>query len=58
MRGGYAFRTCFSSSTVRPLLAQVGNVKWMRLRSGGTSIGTTFSSSLIRLCTCAALVAW
>ena len=35
-----------------------GNVKWIRFRSGGTSIGTTFSSSLMRLCTCAALVAW
>ena len=33
-------------------------VKWIFLRSGGTSIGTTFSSILIRLCTCAALVAW
>ena len=56
--GPYALRTCVSSSTVRPLLAQVGKVKWMRLRSGGTSIGTTFSSILMRLCTCAAFVAW
>ena len=35
-----------------------GNVKWTRLRSGGISIGTILSSILIRLCTCAALVAW
>ena len=32
--------------------------KWIRLRSGGTSIGTTFSSDLMRLWTWAAFVAW
>ena len=54
----YCLRACLISSTIRPLLAVVGKVNRTRLRSGGTSIGTTFSSSLIRLCTCAALVAW
>ena len=50
-------RSC-RSSTVRPLFAQAGNEKWTRFRSGGISIGTILSSILIRLCTCAALVAW
>ncbi len=54
----YALRACFSSSTVRPLFAQTGKSKWIFLRSGGTSIGVTFSSCLIRLCTCDAFVAW
>ena len=45
------------SNTMRPLFAQVGNVKWMRLRSGGTSMGTTLSSILMRLWTCDAFVA-
>ncbi len=57
-RSPYALRACFSSSTIRPLLAHAGKSKWIFLRSGGTSIGTTFSSILIRLCTCDALVAW
>ena len=55
--GPYAFRTCFNSSTVRPLFGAAGNVKCTFLRSGGTSIGTTFSSILMRLWTCAAFVA-
>ena len=53
----YALHTLRSSSTVRPLLALAGKLKWTRLRSGGTSIGVTFSSILIRLCTWAAFVA-
>ena len=54
----YAFRTSRSSRTARPLLAALGNVKWTRFRSGGTSIGVIFASTLTRLCTCAAFVAW
>ena len=54
----YALRTCAISITVRPLLGHAGNVKCTRLRSGGTSIGTILSSILMRLCTCAAFVAW
>ena len=40
------------------LARTAGKSKWIFLRSGGTSIGTTFSSILIRLCTCDAFVAW
>ena len=43
---------------MRPLFAHAGNVKWTRLRSGGISMGTILSIILIRLWTCAALVAW
>ena len=35
-----------------------GNEKWMVFSSAGISIRSIFSSSLIRLCTCLALVAW
>src|SRR5258707_549777 len=54
-RSPYALPACLSSSTVRPLFAHAGKSKWIFFRSGGTSIGTTFSSILIRLCTCDAL---
>jgi hypothetical protein len=54
----YRFDACESSITDRPLFAQAGNVKCTRFRSGGISIGTILSSILMRLWTCAALVAW
>ena len=54
----YALRTCRKSSTARPLFGAAGNLKRTRSRAGGTSMGTTFSSIFMRLCTCAALVAW
>ena len=53
----YALWTPLRSNTIRPLFSQVGKWKCTRFRAGGTSMGTTLSSALIRLCTCAALVA-
>ncbi len=45
-------------NVVMQYFAQAGKVKRTRLRSAGISIGTILSSILIRLWTCAALVAW
>src|ERR1035441_2193052 len=43
---------------MRPLGFGCGKLKWMLFSSGGISIRSIFSSSLMRLCTCFALVAW
>ena len=47
-----------ASTTVRPEGGGCGNLKWMTGSSSGISMRSIFSSSLMRLCTCLALVAW
>src|ERR1035438_9663788 len=46
------------ASLARPVGLGCGKLKWMDFSSGGISIRSIFSSSLMRLCTCLALVAW
>ena len=48
----------FASTTVRPEGGGWGNLKWITGSSSGISMRSIFSSSLMRLCTCLALVAW
>ena len=43
---------------MRPLGLGCGKEKWMVFSSAGSSMRSIFSSSLMRLCTCFALVAW
>ncbi len=53
----YTFRVPLSSSTMRPGRLASGKWKWIFFRSGGISIRSTLSRSLIRLWTCFAFVA-
>ena len=52
----YALRTPSSRITIRPVRGGWGNWKWIFRASASTSIRSTFSSILIRLCTWRALL--